>query len=549
MSEEKTSRGNVLAEISHDLFAVRLEKLNQLRAAGEDPFRANWQQKQTSKNCAEIMQPAIDAAKAAGTDVHEIPSSAEEVSVAGRVIAIRVMGKASFMKILDRDGVLQIYLTRDILGEERYNKHFKKMVDIGDFVGVRGELFVTKTGEVTVRARDYGLVSKALRPLPEKWHGITNEEQVSRQRYLDLIANPDSKKRLLQRSRIIEEIRKFLWQRDFVEVETPALHPIAGGAAARPFTTHFNALDCEFYLRIALELHLKRCLVGGIERVFEIGRVFRNEGIDRRHNPEFTMLEIYQAYSDYEGMMSLIKDLILHLCKTVTGTTSILRYDGEIIELGNDWRVVDYKDLVRERTGRADWFELSKAEKIAECRRIADEIRARERAAAEARGEEFKNKDLMIPDPREDWEDYEVTNEVYGKIIEPTLIQPTFVTHIMKELCPLAKINEKDPSVIDVFELCINGQEIAPAYSEQNDPITQRKMFELQAGEEQQKVDQDFLIAIEHGMPPAGGMGVGIDRLCMLLTGCSSVRETILFPTLRPDFVSGPNAVPAPKSE
>lgn len=539
MSEEqKKSGAPSLADISHDLFAVRSEKLNQLRAAGEDPFRANWRQTHTSKDCAELMRPAIEATRAEGKDAHEAASSAEEVSVAGRVVAVRVMGKASFMKILDRDGVQQIYLTRDILGEDRYNRHFKKMVDIGDFVGVRGELFVTKTGEVTVRARAYELLAKALRPLPEKWHGITDEEQVSRQRYLDLIANPASRKRLLQRSQIIAEIRKFLWERDFVEVETPALHPIAGGAAARPFVTHFNALDCEFYLRIALELHLKRCLVGGIERVFEIGRVFRNEGMDRRHNPEFTMMEIYQAYSDYQGMMTLIRELIQHLCRTVVGTTSITRYDGQVIELGGEWRVADYKDLVRERTGRADWFELSKAEKIAECRRMASEIRSRAEAEARERGEELKNRDLMVPDPREDWEDYEVTNEVYGKLIEPNLIQPTFVTHILKELCPLAKINEKDPGVIDVFELCINGQEIAPAYSEQNDPITQRKMFELQAGEEVQKIDQDFLVAMEHGMPPAGGMGVGIDRLCMLLTGCANIRETILFPTLRPDGVS-----------
>lgn len=548
MSEEqKKSGASSLADISHDLFAVRSEKLNQLRAAGEDPFRANWRQTHTSKDCAELMRPAIEAARAEGKDAHEAASSTEEVSVAGRVVAVRVMGKASFMKILDRDGVQQIYLTRDILGEDRYNKHFKKMVDIGDFVGVRGELFVTKTGEVTVRARAYELLAKALRPLPEKWHGITDEEQVSRQRYLDLIANPASRKRLLQRSQIIAEIRKFLWERDFVEVETPALHPIAGGAAARPFVTHFNALDCEFYLRIALELHLKRCLVGGIERVFEIGRVFRNEGMDRRHNPEFTMMEIYQAYSDYQGMMTLIRELIQHLCRTVVGTTSITRYDGQVIELGGEWRVADYKDLVRERTGRADWFELSKAEKIAECRRMAAEIRSRAEAEARERGEELKNRDLMVPDPREDWEDYEVTNEVYGKLIEPNLIQPTFVTHILKELCPLAKINEKDPGVIDVFELCINGQEIAPAYSEQNDPITQRKMFELQAGEEVQKIDQDFLVAMEHGMPPAGGMGVGVDRLCMLLTGCANIRETILFPTLRPDGVSAAPASGKPE--
>ncbi len=528
-----------LADISHDLVAVRKQKLETLRAAGTDPFRANWEQTHTSKQCMALMQPAIDAAVAAGTDVHEIPSSTEEVSVAGRIVAFRVMGKASFIKILDRDGVLQIYVTRDLVGEERYNTHFKKMLDIGDFVGIRGELFVTKTGEVTVRARAYELVSKALRPLPEKFHGMTDEEQVSRQRYLDLVANADSRLRLRQRSQIIQEIRKFLWSRDFQEVETPVLSPIAGGASARPFATHFNALDCEFYLRIALELYLKRCLIGGIDRVFEIGRVFRNEGMDRRHNPEFTLIEIYQAYSNYEGMMELIRSLIQHLCKTVIGSTTIERYDGVKIELGGDWRVVDFKDLIRERTGRPDWFELSKAEKIAECKRLADEIRAKAEADALAAGTELKNKDLMIPQPLEDWEDFEVSKEVYDKLIEPNLIQPTFVTHILKEMCPLAKINEQDPDVIDVFELCINGQEIAPAYSEQNDPITQRKMFELQAGEEQQNVDQDFLLAMEHGMPPAGGMGIGIDRLVMLLTGASNIRECILFPTLKPDLVSG----------
>lgn len=485
------------------------------------------------------MRPAIEAAKAAGTDVHEIPSSSEEVSVAGRIVSFRVMGKASFLKIFDRDGVLQVYVTRDIIGEERYNTHFKKMLDIGDFIGVRGELFVTKTGEVTIRARAYDLVSKALRPLPEKFHGMTNEEQISRQRYLDLIANADSRERLRARSRIIQEIRKFLWSRDFQEVETPVLNPIAGGAAARPFATHFNALDCEFYLRIALELYLKRCLIGGIDRVFEIGRVFRNEGMDRRHNPEFTLIEIYQAYSSYEGMMELIHSLILHLCKTVVGSTTIERYDGTKIELGGEWRVAEFKDLIRECSGRADWFELSKEEKIAECKRLAGEVREKAKAAAVAAGTEYREKDLMIPQPQEDWEDFEVTKEVYDKLIEPNLIQPTFVTHILKEMCPLAKINEKDPDVIDVFELCINGQEIAPAYSEQNDPVTQRKMFELQAGEEQQNVDQDFLFAMEHGMPPAGGMGVGIDRLVMLLTGAANIRECILFPTLKPDLVSG----------
>lgn len=488
-----------LNDISNDLFAVRKAKLEQLRAAGEDPFRANWEQKQTSKECPALLPEGVE-------------ESAEAVSVAGRITTIRIMGKAAFVKILDRDGVIQLYLTRDTLGEEKYNGHFKKLVDVGDFIGAKGPLFRSKTGEITVRVTDYALVSKAMRPLPEKWHGMTDQEQVYRQRYLDLISNPESRERLVKRSKIIEEIRKFLWGRGFLEVETPALHAIEGGAAARPFKTHFNALSCDFVLRIALELHLKRCLVGGMDRVFELGRVFRNEGISRRHNPEFTMLEVYQAYSDFRGMMELMHSLTQHLCKEVLGTTRIVRYDGVEIELGGEWREAKYKDLIVEKTGDADWFSRSKAEKIAFCK-----------------------EKLGLHEVREDWQDYEVTNEIFGKLIEPTLIQPTFVTHIPKQLCPLAKITPGDDTTIDVFELCINGQEIAPAYSEQNDPFVQREMLEAQAGEEVQKIDHDFLLAMEHGMPPAGGMGIGIDRLAILLTGAANIRDVILFPTLRPE--------------
>jgi lysyl-tRNA synthetase class 2 len=496
MSEQAAPNLN---DISNDLFAVRKAKLEQLRASGEDPFRANWEQTHTSKQCLTILPEGVEE----GTDI---------VSVAGRITTIRIMGKAAFVKILDRDGPIQLYLTRDNLGEEKYNNHFKKLVDVGDFIGVKGPLFRSKTGEITVRATAYELVSKAMRPLPEKWHGMTDPEQVYRQRYLDLISNPESRDRLMKRSRIIEEIRKFLWSREFMEVETPALHAIAGGAAARPFKTHFNALSCDFFLRIALELHLKRCLVGGMDRVFELGRVFRNEGLSRRHNPEFTMLEVYQAYSDYRGMMEMVHSLVQHLCKEVLGTTKITRYDGVEIELGGAWREAKYKDLIIEKTGDADWFSRSKSEKIAFCK-----------------------EKLGLHEIREDWQDYEVTNEVFGKLIEPHLIQPTFVTHIPKELCPLAKITQSDDSTIDVFELCINGQEIAPAYSEQNDPFVQRHMLEVQAGDEVQNIDQDFLLAMEHGMPPAGGMGIGIDRLVILLTGAANIRDTILFPTLRPE--------------
>jgi lysyl-tRNA synthetase class 2 len=485
-----------LNAISHDLHAVRLEKLAQLRATGEDPYRGEWPQTHVSQDCAKLL-----------------PEGAEEgpeVSIAGRVVAVRVMGKASFVKILDRGGVQQCYFTRDAL-TDRYDTHFKKLVDLGDFVGVRGKLFRTKTGEVTVRAADYQLLAKALRPLPEKWAGLTDAEKIYRQRYLDLIVNEDSRRRLMIRSRVVESIRKFFWSRQFVEVETPVLHTIAGGAAARPFETHSNALDCDFYLRIALELHLKRCLVGGMDRVFEIGRVFRNEGVSVKHSPEFTMLEAYQAYSDYRGMMELVRSLIQTVCREVLGSTTVTRHDGVAIELGGNWREVKYKDLIIEKTGDSQWFSRTKEEKIAACKK------------------------MDLHEPRSDWEDYEVTNEVFGKLIEPTLIQPTFVTHIPKELCPLAKVTVGDESTIDVFELCINGQEIAPAYSEQNDPGVQRKMLEIQAGAEQHKIDEDFLLALEHGMPPAGGLGIGIDRLVILLTGAANIRDVILFPTLGPD--------------
>jgi lysyl-tRNA synthetase class 2 len=355
-------------------------------------------------------------------------------------------------------------------------------------------------------------VAKALRPLPEKWHGLTDPEQVYRQRYLDLIVNGESRRRLFLRSRIVAAVRRFLEARRFIEVETPVLQNVAGGAAARPFTTHHNALGVDFFLRISLELYLKRLLVGGYDRVYEIGRNFRNEGISRRHNPEFTMLEVYQAYSDHRGMMALIKDLITTLCRDVLGTMKIAHpSSGQEIDFGGEWREVDYKDLIRAETGDPDWFKRSRAEHA---------------AAAEQLG---------LKDIQPGWEDFEITNEIFSKRIEPALIQPTFVLHLPKELCPLAKINAADPDTLDVFELCIGGMEIAPAYSEQNDPDVQRAMFEKQAGGEQQSIDQDFLLALEHGMPPAGGMGVGIDRLCILLTGAESIRDVILFPLLRPE--------------
>jgi len=485
-----------LNAISHDLHAVRLEKLAQLRASNQDPFGANWNQSHISSECAKLLPDGVE--------------EGPEVSVAGRIMAINVMGKASFVQILDRGGIQQCYFTRDAL-TERYDTHFKKLVDLGDFIGVRGKLFRTKTGQVTIRVVDYALVAKTLRPLPDKWVGLTDIQKIYRQRYLDLITNEESRKRFIIRSRVIESIRRFLWSRQFIEVETPALHETAGGAAARTFETLYNELEHTFHLRIALELHLKRCLVGGMERVFEIGRVFRNEGISAKHSPEFTMLEAYQAYTDYRGMMELVRSLIQNVCKEVLGTTVVTGPDGVAIELGGEWREAKYKDLIIERTGDAQWFTRTKEEKIAACKKLG------------------------LEEPRTDWEDFEVTNEIFSKIIEPTLLQPTFVTHIPKELCPLAKVTVGDDSTIDVFELCINGQEIAPAYSEQNAPDVQRKMLEIQSGAETQKIDEDFLLALEHGMPPAGGLGIGIDRLVILLTGAANIRDVILFPTLGPD--------------
>lgn len=479
-------------ENTHDLYAVRLGKLQEMRAQGFDPFRANFEPTHTS----------LEAVAAYRDDEENSP----KVAVAGRLMVVRLMGKSIFAKVQDMHGQIQLYLKRDEIGDEAFAQ-FKRL-DIGDIVGAEGTLFRTKTGEVTVRTGSYQLVCKALRPLPEKWHGLTDSEQIYRQRYLDLIVNKDSKNRFFIRSKVIAAIRKFLDARGFLEVETPVLQSVAGGAAARPFVTHHNALGADFFLRIALELHLKELLVGGFDRVFEIGKNFRNEGLSRKHNPEFTMLEVYQAYTDFRGMMTLVYDMIQTLCREVLGTTAIERPDGQVIELGGEWREVCYKDLVCEATGDPEWFSRTKEEKLARAKEMGIEV----------------NPAL---------ENFEITGDIFEKRVEPTLIQPTFVTHLPKELCPLAKISQDDSSTIDVFELCINGQEIAPAYSEQNDPFVQREMFEKQAGEEVQKIDNDFLLALEHGMPPAGGMGIGIDRLLMLLTGAESIRDVILFPQMK----------------
>ena len=480
-------------EETNSLIQQRKAKLQALRERGIDPFRNKFT---PTERCA---------------DARANYAEFREVALAGRVTAHRDMGKSMFIDIKDQSGRIQVYTQKNVLGDEQFDVF--RHLDLGDFVGVKGTLFTTKTGEISVKLSSFVILAKALRPPPEKWHGLADTETRYRQRYLDLMANDDVKRTFLLRSQVIHEIRAFLHRRGYVEVETPMMQAIPGGAAAQPFVTHHNALGCNFYLRIALELYLKRLLVGGIDRVFEIGRIFRNEGLSRKHNPEFTMIELYQAYGDYESMMELVQSMVCHVAEKVLGTLKIEHKTAEgvvtrTINLTPPWRRVKYKDMVREKAG-ADWFELTPAQRRAKAVQLGAEI-----------GEAY--------------EDFEVTQAVFEKLIEPTLIDPVFVTHAPRELIPLAKLSPDDPSTVEVFECCINGAEIAPAYTEQNDAIQQRERLEHQAGGEQQKLDEDFLTALEHGMPPAGGMGMGIDRLCMMLLGQESIRDVILFPQLKP---------------
>jgi lysyl-tRNA synthetase class 2 len=480
-------------EETNALIEQRKAKLAALRARGIDPFANKFTPSET-----------IGEARARYAE-------GRPVALAGRITAHRDMGKSMFVDIKDTSGRLQVYAQKNVLGDEGFE--IFKHLDLGDFIGVKGTLFTTRTGEMTVKLESFTILAKALRPPPAKWHGLADTEIRYRQRYLDLMASDEVREVFLKRSAIVREIREFLHSRGFVEVETPMMQSIPGGAAAQPFVTYHNALGCNFYLRIALELYLKRLLVGGMDRVFELGRNFRNEGISRRHNPEFTMLEAYQAYGDYETMMELTQSMICHVAQKVLGTLRIEHRDAEgkvirTIDLTPPWRRVKYKDLICEKAG-PDWFQITPAQR---------------RERAQALGAEIGP----------DYEDFEVTGAVFEKLIEPTLIQPTFVTHLLKELVPLAKLSPEDRDCVEVFELCINGQEIAPAYTEQNDPLEQRERLEHQAGGEQQKLDEDFLVALEHGMPPAGGMGMGIDRLCMMLLGQESIRDVILFPQLKP---------------
>jgi lysyl-tRNA synthetase class 2 len=481
-------------EDENELIALRRKKLETLRAKGIEPFGARFD---VSGSIAELREQFKED---------------ETRRVAGRITAHRDMGKSHFIDLRDVTGRIQIYIHTKEVGPELMELF--RLLDIGDFIGVEGTCFLTKSGEPTVKVQTFQLLAKALRPLPEKWHGLQDIEARYRQRYLDLLTNERSRAVFEKRIAIVRETRRFFEDRGFVEVETPILQTTAGGAAAEPFKTHHNALGMDLYLRIALELYLKRLLVGGFNKVFEINRNFRNEGISRKHNPEFTMLEAYWAYADFEKVANLVEELICHLAEKICGSLSIEHRDADgkvvrTIDLKRPWRRVRYHDLMREVAGK-DWFELSPEQR-------------RERAT-----NDFKLE--ILPQLA----DFEVTQHVFEKLIEEKTFDPLFVTHCPKELVPLAKQNAADKSLVDVFELVINGVEIAPGYSELNDPLVQRQRLLEQAGEEKQNIDEEFLLALEHGMPPAGGFGIGIDRLTMLLTGAESIRDVILFPLLRP---------------
>jgi lysyl-tRNA synthetase, class II len=478
----------------NELIALRRKKLDALRAKGVEPYGGGF----------EVTGPIAE--------VREKFEEGETLRAAGRITAHRDMGKSHFLDLRDATGRIQIYIHAKEVGTELIDLF--QLLDLGDFIGVEGTCFVTKSGEPTLKVRTFQLLAKALRPLPEKWHGLQDIEARYRQRYLDLLTNEHSRAVFEKRIAIVRETRRFFEDRGFLEVETPILQTIPGGAAAEPFRTHHKALGIDLYLRIALELYLKRLLVGGLNKVFEINRNFRNEGISRKHNPEFTMLEAYWAYADFEKMANLTEELICYLAGKICGSLTIEHRDADgkivrTINLKRPWRRARYHDLVREVAGK-DWFELPSEQR-------------RDRAT-----NEFKLE--ILPQLA----DFEVTQHVFEKLIEEKTIDPLFVTHCPKELVPLAKQNTTDDSLVDVFELIINGAEIAPGYSELNDPLVQRQRLLEQAGEERQKIDEEFLLALEHGMPPAGGIGIGIDRLTMLLTGAESIRDVILFPLLRP---------------
>lgn len=480
-----------------DLLQVRREKLDQLRQAGMDPF-------------VQTSFPVDTHAKEISD--HYDQYEGKTVSLAGRMMSKRVMGKASFADLQDSSGRMQLFVGRDNLGTDAY-QWFKKY-DIGDIIGVKGEVFTTKTGQISVRVYEMTLLSKSLQPLPEKFHGLTNTDVRYRQRYVDLIMNPEVRDTFVKRSQIISAIRTYLAGEGFMEVETPILVNNAGGAAARPFETHFNALNEDLKLRISLELYLKRLIVGGLERVYEIGRVFRNEGLDTRHNPEFTLMELYQAYTDYHGMMDLTENLYRYVAKTVLGTTTIT-YNGVEMDLGKPFKRITMVDAVKEYAG-VDFNEIHTLEEA--------------RAAAKEKGIEYEERHQKG----------DILNLFFEEFVESHLIQPTFVMDHPIEISPLTKKKPENPDYVERFEFFLNGWEMANAYSELNDPIDQRQRFAAQeelfaqGDEEANHTDEDFLNALEIGMPPTGGIGFGIDRMCMILTDSPAIRDVLLFPTMKP---------------
>ena len=493
MAEQKKAQEQ---DLNH-LLQVRREKLADLQANGKNPFQIT---KYDVTNHSMEIKNAFDEFEG------------KEVTLAGRMMSKRVMGKASFCSIQDLQGSMQAYVARDNIGEESY-KDFKKL-DIGDIIGIKGEVFKTKTGEISIHAAEVTLLSKSLNPLPEKFHGLTNTDLRYRQRYVDLIMNEDVKDTFIKRSKILASIRNYLNGQGFMEVETPMLVANAGGAAARPFETHFNALDEDFKLRISLELYLKRLIVGGLERVYEIGRVFRNEGLDTRHNPEFTLMELYQAYTDYHGMMDLTENLYRHVAQEVLGTTKIV-YNGVEMDLGKPFERITMVDAVKKYAG----VDFNEIRTLKEARAVAKEHHVEFE-------ERHKKGDIL--------------SLFFEEFAEEHLIQPTFVMDHPIEISPLTKKKPENPEYVERFEFFMNGWEMANAYSELNDPIDQRERFKAQeellaqGDEEANTTDEDFLHALEIGMPPTGGIGFGIDRMCMLLTDSAAIRDVLLFPTMKP---------------
>ena len=480
----------------NQLRRVRREKLAELINAGENPYEiVTYDQTEHTRQIKENYEQY----------------EGREVSIAGRLMSKRVMGKASFANVQDRDGNIQIYASRDDLGDEEYKK-FKKL-DVGDIVGVKGVVFTTKMGEKSIHSKSVTLLSKSLQILPEKYHGLTDTDIRYRQRYVDLIMNPDVKDVFIKRSKIISAIRRYLDDRDFMEVETPMLVENAGGAAARPFVTHFNALDEDKKLRISLELYLKRLIVGGLERVYEIGRVFRNEGLDIKHNPEFTLMELYQAYTDYNGMMDLTEDMYRTVAREVLGTTTIV-YKGVEMDLGKPFRRMTMTEAVKEYSG-VDFDQIGTLEEA--------------RAIAKEKHVEYEDRHQIG----------DILNLFFDEFVEDNLIQPTFIMGHPIEISPLTKKDPANPDKVLRFEMFMNGWEMCNAYSELNDPIDQRERFRAQeeqlakGDEEAQTTDEDFLNALEIGMPPTGGIGYGIDRMVMLMTGAEAIRDVLLFPTLK----------------